>query len=109
MRPLTNSGPLWYLAEVINPAALAGRPQAEHFTLHLAVYFWASSPDRWMVFDGADHYTILPREQVKAALRSRRDENQKLILADDQEGLTRRFYLAVRKQGGASFACRPSC
>ena len=104
---MTKHAPIWYLAQVKSTAALAGRPHAEHFSLQQQVYFWKSSPDRWMVFDGSDYYTILPREQVTQALRSQRDASRQVVPAEDQEGLTRRFFLAVRRLGGASFACRP--
>jgi hypothetical protein len=51
-----------------------------------------------MVFDGSETYTILAREQVSQVLLSRRDLKRQPLLADDQEGLTRRFHQAARRR-----------
>ena len=100
--------PIWHLAWVRQAAALAGRPKVGTGTVEdgQQVYFWWRSADKWMVFDGDKTYIILATEDARQALKSCRDAQQQVRLADDQEGLTRRFYEAIAAQG-TTFLCRP--
>ena len=100
------AGPVWYLAWVRQVALMAGRPNADQFHDGQQVYFWHRANGKWMVYDGADSYTILSTEDAKLALKSCRDEQRKARLADDQEALTQRFSQAVARHGTV-FACRP--
>ena len=98
--------PVWYLAWVRQVALMAGRPNAVKFHDGQQVYFWPLEHDKWMVYDGAETYTILSTEDAKLALKSCRDEQRQVRLAEDQDDVTRRFYQAVARHGTV-FACRP--
>jgi hypothetical protein len=100
--------PVWHLAWVRQASAFAGRPKVGTgaFEQGQQVYFWQLGNGKWMVFDGVKTYVILATEDAKEALKSCRDEQRQVRLAEDQEGLTQRFYQAVAAQG-SPFICRP--
>jgi len=97
---------VWYLAWVRQVSAMAGRPNADTFHDGQQVYLRQLANGKWMVYDGSDTYTILSTEDAKLALKSCRDERRQVRVAEDQAGLTRRFYQAVARHGTV-FACRP--
>ena len=100
--------PVWYLAWVRQVSAMAARPISGHgeFTNGQQVFFWPMGDGKWMVYDGKWVYTFLDTQDAIKALKSCRDERGQVRLAEQQEGLTERFYVAVSAQG-AGFACRP--
>lgn len=100
------TGPVWYLAWVRQVTAMAGRPNAATFHDGQQVYLRQLPHDKWMVYDGADTYTILTTEDAKLALKTCRDEQRKARLAEDQEDVMRRYAQAVARHGTV-FACRP--
>ena len=97
---------VWYLAWVRQVTAMAGRPNAATFHDGQQVYIRQLPRDKWMVYDGSDTYTILSTEDAKLALKTCRDEQRQVRLAEDQEGLMQRFSQAVARHGTV-FACRP--
>jgi hypothetical protein len=99
---------IWYLAVVQHVAALTDSPGAGAGTFQLdqSVYIRPLLHGKWMVFDGGDLYTILTTEEAQAALKSCRDAQGKVRLAEQQEQLTDQFFLAVERHG-TGFACRP--
>ena len=100
------AGPMWYLAWVRQVTAMAERPNAATFHDGQQVYLRHLPHDKWMVYDGADTYTILSTEDAKLALKTCRDERRQVRLAEDQEGVMQRFSQAVARHGTV-FACRP--
>ena len=104
----TGNQMVWYLAWVRSVAAMASRPGsgAGAFQMGQNVYVRPLPHDKWMVFDGGDHYTILSTEDAKLALKSCRDAQGKARLAEHQEKLIQQFSQAVARHGTV-FACRP--
>jgi hypothetical protein len=99
---------IWYLALVQGVVALDGCPGAGVGTFQSGqnVYVRPLLHGKWMLYDGDDLYTILTKEQAQAALKSCRDAQGKVLLAEHQEKLTMQFFLAVERHG-TGFACRP--
>ncbi len=97
----------WYLAWVRQEAALAAEPKVGAGTFQSGKLVYFQQRKRcWIIFDGAATYVAVTTETAVAALKSCRDERNKVRLADDQDGLTRRFMEALAAQGGG-FRCRP--
>lgn len=88
----------WYCCTVTHVIALADRINARHFRQgqQACVAQLDEAGEEWMLFDGRRYAAVLTKVQAKAALQTRRDRENKPVLAPKET--ERRFLRSVYGQ-----------